>query len=166
MSKKIFFVALILTTFILTTGFIINGEDRSELAMVREATSRFHRTEVAQSEGWDLRDGLDHCFDNQPTGAMGYHYINTDILDANVELLKPESMVYAPGPDGQLKFGAVEYIVDQASWDAANPGQLPSVLGQDFHLHPTLPVYVLHAWIWMNNPDGLFADWNPNVSCP
>jgi hypothetical protein len=23
----------------------------------------------------------------------------------------------------------------------------------------------LHAWIWQNNPAGMFEDWNPTVSC-
>jgi hypothetical protein len=41
------------------------------------------------------------------------------------------------------------------------------VLGQDFHKHPTLPLYVLHAWIWEANPDGMFADFNPVLgACP
>jgi hypothetical protein len=44
---------------------------------------------------------------------------------------------------------------------------LPSVLGQDFHKHSFLPVYILHAWVWDENPDGVHADFNPNVTgCP
>ena len=26
--------------------------------------------------------------------------------------------------------------------------------------------YIAHAWIWKHNPAGMFADWNPEVSCP
>jgi hypothetical protein len=25
--------------------------------------------------------------------------------------------------------------------------------------------YALHVWIWEPNPDGTFANFNPNVSC-
>lgn len=25
--------------------------------------------------------------------------------------------------------------------------------------------YLMHAWIWRPNPAGMFADWNPEVSC-
>jgi hypothetical protein len=25
--------------------------------------------------------------------------------------------------------------------------------------------YLMHAWIWMNNPSGMFADWNPKITC-
>ncbi len=97
---------------------------------------------------------------------MGYHYINTGILDLTVDELQPEAMVYIPGPNGGLQLGAVEYIVPSAAWDAAGNIEPPTTLGQSFHLNPTLGVYVLHAWIWKNNPSGMFEDWNPNVSCP
>lgn len=29
---------------------------------------------------------------------------------------------------------------------------------------PQLDVYFLHLWLWRNNPDGLFVNWNPKVS--
>ena len=25
--------------------------------------------------------------------------------------------------------------------------------------------YLMHGWIWRDNPSGIFADWNPEVSC-
>jgi len=25
--------------------------------------------------------------------------------------------------------------------------------------------WYLHAWVWTDNPSGLFADWNPKVRC-
>jgi hypothetical protein len=25
--------------------------------------------------------------------------------------------------------------------------------------------YEMHVWVWKTNPNGVFADWNPNVSC-
>jgi hypothetical protein len=166
MNKKRLMIVVAMVLLLLTTVAAVSANDGSDLAQVRAATALFHRTEVAQAEGWDLIPGLDHCFDNQPTGAMGFHYINGGKIDATVEVLQPEAMVYAPGPNGQLMLGAVEYIVDAPSWDAANPGVLPNVLGQDYHAHPVLPIYVLHAWIWKNNPSGMFQDWNPNVTCP
>ena len=32
-------------------------------------------------------------------------------------------------------------------------------------LNPALGWYVAHAWVWMDNPSGVFADWNPDVDC-
>lgn len=26
--------------------------------------------------------------------------------------------------------------------------------------------YDLHVWLWRDNPNGLFVNWNPNVTCP
>ncbi len=139
---------------------------KNELAGLRSATARFHRTEAAQAAGYDLVAGLDHCFDNPGVGGMGYHYINTSLLDAAVEVERPEAMVYAPGPNGQLQLGAVEYIVPAEAWAAAGHTQPPTALGQTFHLNSALGVYVLHAWVWQNNPSGMFEDWNPRVACP
>jgi len=96
---------------------------------------------------------------------MGYHYINTHLLDTTVEVLHPEAMVYAPDAKGSIQLGAVEYMVPAAGWDAENT-RPPQVLGQSFHLDERLGMYVLHAWVWMNNPAGIFEDWNPDVSCP
>jgi hypothetical protein len=138
---------------------------QDELAQVRRATARYHLTNAAQADGYQLVPGLDHCFNNPGVGAMGYHYINVDLLDLELDPLQPEAMVYAPGPQGQLKLAAVEYIVPAEPWDETNSAP-PSVLGQHLHLNEGLGVYVLHAWIFMNNPAGIYEDWNPNVSCP
>ena len=137
----------------------------AQLAQVRAATARFHRTEAADAAGYISVPGLDACFNNPGVGGMGFHLIKTTSLDLTVNVLEPEAMVYAPGPDGQLQLDAVEYIVPAAAWDAAGNTQPPSVLGQRFHLDAELGVYIVHAWIWQENPLGMFEDWNPKVSC-
>ena len=165
MNRRHFLVVVVLVIAVFVLVAAVAADGKSDLARVKQATSKYHRPDLAQAEGWDLREGLDHCFNNQPSGGMGYHYINTDVLDATVDVLEPEAMVYAPLPNGKLQLAAVEYIVDKESWDSENPGVLPEALGQEFHAHSSLPVYILHAWIWRNNPSGLFEDWNPTVSC-
>ena len=134
------------------------------LAAVRAATDQFHDPRVAQSAGYVRVTGLDYCFNNPGVGGMGYHLINTSLLDTLLDASQPEAMVYAPGAGGQLQLVAVEYIVPAAAWDAGHT-ELPSVLGQNLHLNAALGVYVLHAWIWNRNPSGIFQDWNPAVSC-
>jgi hypothetical protein len=55
--------------------------------------------------------------------------------------------------------------------DAVVNAAPPSLFGQRFTLIPLMnryglpPFYELHAWIWNNNPSGMFNDWNPRVSC-
>ena len=46
--------------------------------------------------------------------------------------------------------------------------EAPSVLGMDMHIlvpPPGPAFYLTHAWVWADNPAGMFADWNPEVRC-
>jgi hypothetical protein len=95
---------------------------------------------------------------------MGFHYINPGLLDLDLDPRQPEALVYAPDDRGRLQLAAVEYIVPAEAWDAQHV-EPPEVLGQHLHLNAGLGVYVLHAWIFMNNPAGIFEDWNPDVTC-
>ncbi|HEX2280199.1 MAG TPA: hypothetical protein VHG52_00425 [Thermomicrobiales bacterium] len=135
------------------------------LAQVRQSTGLFHDLDTAMASGWNLVEGLDHCFNNPGVGAMGMHYINAEMLDLELDPLAPEAMVYQHGPDGSLSFGAVEWIVPAEPWDAEHD-ELPEVLGRSLHLNEALGVYVMHAWHFLENPAGVFEDWNPDVSCP
>jgi hypothetical protein len=65
---------------------------------------------------------------------------------------------------------AVEYVVFAEGWDAENE-MAPMLFGEMFMLidEPNryeLPAfYALHAWIWKDNPSGVFASFNPDVTC-
>jgi hypothetical protein len=146
------------------TAALAGGQ--SDVTIIRAATAQYKRLEIATSAGYALIPGLDHCFNNPGTGAMGFHYIQAASLDLDLNIEKPESLVYAPRPNGQLKLAAVEYIVPAEPWDKENPGTLPVLNGHSLHLNQALGVYVLHAWVWKNNPAGMFEDWNPKVTCP
>ena len=166
--KRKYLILITLSVVLLATALVTVAfaGHNPRLARVRAATARFQRTEAAQAAGWDLVPGLDHCFDNPGVGAMGFHYINTGLLDTELDPLLPEAMVYAPLRNGKLKLGAVEYIVPAEAWDTAGHSEPPQVLGHSLHLNEALGVYVLHAWIWKHNPAGIFEDWNPRVACP
>ena len=140
-----------------------------ELAQVRQATALFHRVEVAQAAHYHPHPQVVGCIQKPGVGAMGYHYFNMDLIDdvSPPDALRPEGMVYAPGPNGQLRLAAVEWIVPSGPWHAAGNTAPPSVLGHPMHiLNPVLGWYILHAWVWERNPAGMFEDWNPNVICP
>ena len=143
---------------------VSSGDD--DLDALRDAVVPYQDLDVAVAAGYGLVDGLDHCFDNPGVGAMGVHYINAGLLDTALDPLQPEAMVYQHGADGELSLGAVEWVVPAEPWDAENAGELPSVMGHELHLNAELGVYVLHAWIFLDNPAGVFEDWNPAVSCP
>ena len=166
--KRIAFLTIILALLIAgMSASPAQARDDSKVSLdqLRDATEAFHSVSTAKAAGYNLVPGLDYCFDNPGVGGMGFHYINTALLDTVVNPLKPEAMVYAPGPNGKLQLGAVEYIVPASAWDAAN-SKPPKLFGQVFELNTTLGVYTLHAWIWKHNSLGMFSDWNPKVSCP
>ena len=41
----------------------------------------------------------------------------------------------------------------------------PTLLGVPFGRNEALGVWALHIWAWRPNPSGMFAMWNPRVSC-
>ena len=146
----------------------------SELAEVRRATARFHRVEEAIAAGYELGwvNGagvriITGCVANPTAGAMGYHYFKPELVADNaVDPLEPEALVYAPAPDGGLKLVAVEWVVRGPNTNPPGLATAPSVLGMQMHiLVPAVGFWLKHAWIWKHNPAGMFADWNPEVSC-
>lgn len=166
MNRKTLILALTIVSLVALTVTAALAAGRQDFAEIRAATAQYHRLEAATAAGYVQVPGLDHCFNKPGVGAMGFHYIQTTSLDLNLDPEKPEAMVYAPGPDGQLQLAAVEYIVPAEPWDKAGNSNPPELLGTHLHLNEELGVYVLHAWIWKNNPTGILEDWNPKVSCP
>ena len=152
------------------------GGAQAELAQVRAATARFHRVEEAVAAGYELGwvNGAGNrivagCVSHPTAGAMGYHYFNAELMADNaVDALEPEVLVYAPAADGGLRLVAVEWVVRSDKSNPAGVADAPSVLGIEMHIlvPPPGPAFWLtHAWVWQHNPAGMFADFNPEVSC-
>jgi hypothetical protein len=159
-------------------GHEMAGDDaalQDELAQVRRVTARFHDLDAALGAGYELGwvNGsgnriITGCVAHPTAGAMGYHYFNKELMDdLAVDLLKPEVLVYAPASDGKLNLVAVEYVVRGPNSNPPGVTEAPSVLGMQMHiLVPAVGFYLMHAWVWSPNPAGMFADWNPEVTCP
>jgi hypothetical protein len=149
-----------------------DGHDRRDrrdgptVEQLRRATARFREVGNAEGAGYGLFGG---CFSDPVQGGMGIHYVNGALMaDSTVDALHPEAMVYERLPSGRLRLNAVEYIVFVDEWHAKGHGGPPRLFGQDFHINPTLlakPFYLLHVWAWLENPSGIFNDWNPRVQC-
>lgn len=152
------------------------GDAHPALAEVRAATARYHRVEAAIADGYATTHA---CAALPGVGAMGIHFIKGALLgaptpagDAVVDPVRPEVLVYEPQANGRLRLVAVEWLVWRAAWDAAHPGTDPALFGTPFvrsfgaGAHGLPDHYELHAWIWRHNPSGMFAQWNPEVSCP
>lgn len=141
------------------------GGGQSNLSEARTATARFHEVSHAENAGYGSTLSTLGCFENPGVGGMGVHYVNGGFLEDGLAVAaEPEALVYEMRSDGRLKLVALEYLVPITDENFDDP---PMLFGRHFHMHPVLPFWILHTWIWEPNPDGMFADWNPNVAlCP
>lgn len=161
-SKKILIIAAVILIVAGAVAAISLGLGKSELDQVREATEGFQSVAAAEAVGY-INVNVGECVAS-PDGAMGYHFVNFDLMDLELDAQKPEIMVFIPDGNGGLRLGAVEYAVPIEPWDALYDAP-PVVLGQALSQNPVLELYVLHVWLYEENPSGIFADWNPSVSC-
>jgi hypothetical protein len=141
-----------------------SAAENKDIANLHAATARFHRYDaVAKNAGYTFLF-MNMCMvDESPdrAGGMGYHYVNTELLDGKVEVDKPEALLYEPESNGKLRLVAVEYVIPKDAWHADT---LPRLFGQQLKLN-SFDLYALHVWAWENNPSGIYASWNPRVNC-
>jgi hypothetical protein len=92
---------------------------------------------------------------------MGFHFAKESAIDGNLNELEPEVLVYEPEKDGRLQLVAVEFVVP---FEIAPETDRPPTLfnGRPFTPFHDNGVWGLHAWIFKNNPSGMFADWQPD----
>jgi hypothetical protein len=182
MSRRAIVLAILLAPAAIATSVALAGlNTQASLKSVRVATDHLRSPAAAEALGYTLRlpelSGAT-CIAQPGVGAMGIHFVNTNLLDAKLHPAAPEVAVYAPRANGGTKLAAVEYVVFQDAWDKAKgaaPGEhaaAPKLFGRafDFTGSPNRyglpPFYALHVWAWMKNPIGPFAPWNPKVTCP
>jgi hypothetical protein len=129
------------------------------------ATAAYQDVAVAEKAGYASSLQTLGCFQSPELGGMGVHYIMGDLLDADVDIKRPEALVYELDAAGHIVgLVAHEYIVPVDQWRST---AAPELFGMRFHRHPTLPLWVLHTWLWKDNAAGVFEDWNPAVRpCP
>jgi hypothetical protein len=174
--KRVLFVG-VLVLVLASVPVLVWAAGKRDLATIRAASSQYHRFEVAEADGWikipiPQPDGsvLElGCIEHPTEGAMGTHYILPERFDADLNLEEPEVLLYVERPNGELRLVGVEYVIPAAAWASDDP---PEFLGQQLKYKTTVgttpvdPYWEVHAWVWYNNPSGVFADWNPRISCP
>lgn len=134
-----------------------------DLEALRAATEPFQSFAAAQAANY-THLFADMCMEHATDGAMGYHYVNTDLLDGEVAVGEPEALLYESGQNDELELVAVEYVIPFAVRAETEPP--PVLFGQQFRQNHTYGLWTLHAWVWKDNPAGVFADWNAEVTCP
>ena len=127
---------------------------QSDLAQVRRATAKYHNVDRAIAAGYSPASP---CID-----GMGYHYLNRGLDGTTASA--PNVLLYAPSGNGKLKLVGVEYVVFSNTLMVA-----PTMFGQTLDgpmTHGIPRHFELHVWIWLGNPDGVFAQRNDKVTCP
>jgi hypothetical protein len=134
--------------------------------LVRAATMHFINVNAATAAGYAPFLG---CISGSDHGAMGIHYVNGTLLNGEIEVSRPQALIYEPS-NGKMQLVGVEFIVDQKTWLANNPSP-PVLEGQTFLLvdypnrYGIRAFFELHVWAWRANPQGAFVDWNNHVTC-
>lgn len=165
------------------------------LEAVIAATERFKDVNVALAEGYiadpmNICETADMLGRPADLGTMGIHYFRPDRLmitateplvdggSIHTNFLEPSVLIYEPQPDGSLALAAVENLVFKQAWEAAGNTAPPTFQGVEYNLmvddpsttevdeaHHFAPHYDLHVWLYRDNPNGMFAQFNPAVSC-
>ena len=171
------------------------GPGEPTLAEVRSATERFKDVKTALAEGYirdpfDLCDTAAMMGRPASLGAMGVHYFRPDLLGitappsprvdgvgTHTDFRKPSILIYEPQHDGALELVAVENLVFARAWRDAGHEAPPTFHGVPYdrmvddptteadEAHMFEPHYDRHVWIYRGNPNGVFAPFNPVVTC-
>ncbi len=122
-----------------------------ELQQARAATARYRNLENA------IRDGYTNI--NVDVPNMGHHFMKTSLVDGVFDIRHPEILVYNGLETGNPELVAVEYAV---------PLTYPMPEGftgsaDVWNGTSGFPLWLVHAWVWKYNPDGVFNWTNPTV---
>jgi hypothetical protein len=127
-----------------------------ELQQARAATARYRNVNNAFADNYvDIGLKLPN---------MGYHFLKSALVTPVFDIKQPPILVYNKNEDGSFELLAVEYAVPI---DPQTPNVPPAGFSGDddqwdFNTLNT-GWWTLHAWVWKNNPDGVFNPMNPLV---
>jgi hypothetical protein len=172
------FAALVIISILGMTGMNPASSEepfKNELDALRQSLSKYQDVYNAVRDGYYSTVGCTH-YDGQkmaghaeyPKGAMGIHFVNTGLVGPNPDPLRPPVLLYEP-KNGKLELIGVEWLVPMGIVK-----ERPVLFGQPFlgpmegH-EPLIPKefthYDLHAWLFRENPLGMFAPTNSAVNC-
>ena len=133
--------------------------ENATLATLRRATARYHNLNAAIADGFVFLHGCEVRPDEGPVGSLYVHFGR--LLDGVIDPAAPDGLIYEPG-GSHPKLVGVELAVPYPLWTGQAP---PALHGTAFQREDEFGVFALHVWIWRDNPEGLFAETNPRVSC-
>src|SRR5690606_16245223 len=145
----------------------VSSELNAQLSELRRTIAPYRQIDAAKNAGYAVE--VAHptsghtCLAHAQLGGMGVHYLKPDLLDGVVSPNSPEVLIYEPRPDGSLELVGVEYVIPFDVWPQDQPA--PTLFGQELKHNFTFGLWALHVWVQKENPNGVFADWSPDVTC-
>lgn len=133
----------------------LTSQQRKLVKTLRDVTDEYRWLDEAIEDGYRK---VTECVEKKGVGAMGFHYAKKSLIDAKTDARKPEVLVYMPNKNGRYKLVAVEFL--------STAKKRPELAGVKFENGPFPGTFALHAWVWKENPDGMFAAYNPAHRCP
>lgn len=162
MGKRLSFITLVTALAAVACDEDPTSPEEDGLQTLRQVTDAYQDVEVAMQDGFEP---LGICEDPEGPGALGMPHVHNDRVDTTIDINNPEVLFYEPQENGELELVGVEMVVPITAWEAEHGDEIPSVLGQEFHRNDEFGLFGIHVWIWRDNPDGVFAFANPDVSC-
>ena len=153
-----------------------------QLAVVRAATEKY--ADIAEA----LADGYTQSTEEVPN--MGAHFVQPwRMLDGKFDPERPEILLYTSDEQGDWTLVGTSFVLPLNVVGPSHPEAFAGPL-DNWHVHYELctgsdrnsrssteqecreeggtwvPVYgwMVHAWVWVDNPLGVFNMWNPNVA--
>jgi hypothetical protein len=184
-----------LALFLFASALSGQSTTEPDLAAVKAASERYRDIDVALAEGYvrdpmNVCDTAEMLGEPAELGVMGLHYFRPDLLGitgppdprvggsgVHTDFLQPAVLIYEPQEDGSLELMAVENLAFMAAWEAAGNVEPPSFQGVPYdpmeddpstdldEAHMFEPHYDRHVWVFRENPNGMFAQYNPNATC-
>ncbi|WP_245427051.1 hypothetical protein [Mesorhizobium sp. YM1C-6-2] len=169
-------VAVALAGLSITAPISASAEEpsKAELDAIREALVKYKDPYVAVRDLYLSTVGCVH-YDGMkmeghmeyPKGGMGVHFVNLTV-QGPLDPKRPNVLIYEP-VDGKLQLVAAEWLVP-----VTVAKERPVLMGQPFQgpmegHEPLIPQgfvhYDLHAWLFKDNPNGMFSPTNPDITC-
>jgi hypothetical protein len=132
-------------------------DPQQDLARARAATARYHDVDQAIADGYQNLDVVG-CVPGE-----GCHFANFALVDCEFEPDRPEILLYAPSPGGNsFQLAGVEYVVPLAC-SADAPEGFAGDADEWREDSEGFGLWEMTAWLWLHNPDGMFAEANPRI---
>lgn len=132
----------------------LSKEAIAQLKAAKAATVKYRSLDAAKADGYaDI---------NVVQQNMGFHYLKAALVDTVFNPEQPEILVYNKQHDGSIQLVAVEYAVPIPLMPNKSPEGFDGK-SDNWSYSTVFDLWLLHAWVWEYNPQGIFNPTNPLV---